>query len=119
VNAPATGLTNTQGGIVINPAAASLLRITSPSSVTPGTAFSITVTALDAYDNVATGYIGTVAFKSSDSSATLPTNYAFTGADLGVHTFTGLKLKKKGIQTITLTDTSNSTVTGTVSINVG
>jgi probable HAF family extracellular repeat protein len=113
------GLAGSDAGIQVNPAAVSRLAISGPASVSVGTAFSVTVTAYDIYGNVATGYLGTVAFKSSDSTASLPANYTFTAADKGAHTFTGLKLKKKGTQTITLTDTSNSTVTGTISINVG
>ena len=50
--------------------------------------------------------------------ATLPANYTFTAADKGVHTFTGLVLRKKGTQTITITDTLNSSLTGSVTENV-
>ena len=67
---------------------------------------------------MATGYLGTVKFKSSDSSAVLPGKYAFTAADHGVHTFLGLILKKRGTQTITVFDASNNTILGTISINV-
>ena len=55
---------------------------------------------------------------SLDSTATLPANYAFTAADKGVHTFTGLVLRKKGTQKLTLTDTLNSSLTGSVIENV-
>src|SRR5262249_19617131 len=111
-------LTASQGGIVVNPAAASRLRITGPSRVTAGSLFSITVAAYDAYGNVATGYLGTVAFKSSDASATLPSSYTFTAADQGVHTFTGLKLKKRGTQTVTVTDKFTGTLTDALSVSV-
>jgi probable HAF family extracellular repeat protein len=111
-------LAGTDGGIQIGPAAASRLAITGPASVTAGAGFSITVTAYDAYGNVATGYLGTVTFKSSSASAILPANYTFTTTDKGVHTFTGLKLKKKGTQTITITDTLNALLTATLSISV-
>ena len=46
-----------------------------------------TVTAYDAYGNLATGYVGTVHFTSSDPKAVLPANDTFTAADAGVHTF--------------------------------
>lgn len=111
-------LAGSETGILVNPAAAYRLRITGPSSVSAGTRFSITVTLLDAYGNVATGYRGTVVFKSSDGSASLPRNYTFTAADAGVHTFTGLILKKKGTQTITVTDTLITTITDSLSVNV-
>ena len=78
-----------------------------------------TLTVEDAYGNVVTGYVGTVHFGSSDSTATLPANYTFTAADAGLHTFTNkTTLKKKGTQTITVTDTLNSALTATVSISV-
>ena len=38
----------------------------------------MTVTAYDAYGNVATGYTGTVAFTSSDPQACFPADYTFT-----------------------------------------
>ena len=79
----------------------------------------MTLTVEDAYGNVVTGYTGTVHFTSSDSTATLPANYTFTAADAGVHTFTNaLILKKKGTQTITVTDTKNSKLTDTDDIEV-
>jgi hypothetical protein len=56
-----------QEGVQVNPAAATHFVISAPSSVTAGTAFTITVTAVDPYGNVATGYRGTVHFTSSDS----------------------------------------------------
>jgi hypothetical protein len=38
--------------------------------------------------------------------------------DQGAHAFTGLVLKKKGKQTITVTDTVNSSLTGSALIDV-
>ena len=73
---------------------------------------------MDAYGNIATGYRGTLSFRSSDTTANLPGTYTFTAADQGVHTFTGLKLKKRGKQTITVTDTLDGSVTASVTINV-
>jgi uncharacterized delta-60 repeat protein len=113
-----SGITGSES-VTVTPAAASSFIISAPSSVTRGVAFSVTVTALDPYGNVATGYLGTIDFSSSDSSATLPPNYTFTASDGGVHTFTGqFILSKKGTKTITVTDTQNSTLTATDSINV-
>jgi FG-GAP-like repeat/FG-GAP repeat len=107
-------LTGTDGGITVNPAAASRFVISAPSSVTSGVAFSLTITVEDAYGNVVTGYTGTIHFKSTDRTATLPANYTFTAADKGVHTFTGLVLRKTGKQTLTITDTLNSALTNSV-----
>jgi hypothetical protein len=111
-------LTGTDGGIIVNPAAASQFIISAPSSVTAGVAFSLTVTVKDAYGNVVTNYTGTIHFSSTDHRATLPSNYTFTAADKGVHTFTGLVLWKTGNDTITITDTFNSVLTDSVIVIV-
>ena len=74
---------------------------------------------VDAYGNIATGYVGTVHFSSSDSTATLAANYTFTAADAGQHTFINQTiLRKKGKQTLTIIDTLNSGLTATDSISV-
>jgi ELWxxDGT repeat protein len=103
--------------VTVNPAASRLL-LSAPASVNAGAKFSLTVTVVDAYGNVVTGYQGTLKFSSSDPTATLPRNYTFTAADPGVHTFTGLVLKKKGRQTITPTDTLDGSPTASVLIDV-
>jgi hypothetical protein len=108
-----------ESGIQVNPAAASQLVLSAPSSVRHGSAFSLTLTVEDAYGNVVTGYVGTVHFTSSDSTATLPADYTFTAADAGVHTFTSAAiLCKRGTQTLSVTDTQNSALTTTDSISV-
>jgi uncharacterized delta-60 repeat protein len=108
-----------EAGIQVNPAAASQVILSAPSSARHGTAFSLTLTVEDAYGNVVTGYVGTVHFTSSDSTATLPADYTFTAADAGVHTFSNLAiLRKRGTQTVTVTDTQNSALTATDSVNV-
>jgi hypothetical protein len=111
-------LIGTDGGITVNPAAASQFIISAPSSVSAGVPFSLTVSVEDAYGNVVTGYTGTIHLKSTDKTANLPADYTFTAADQGVHTFTGLILRKKGKQKITLTDTINNSITGSVIENV-
>jgi hypothetical protein len=106
-------------GIVVQPAAASQFILSAPSSVSHRLQFSVTLTVEDAYGNVVTGYVGTVHFTSSDSTATLPADYTFTAADAGVHTFTNVfMLRTRGKQTLTATDTQNSGLTTTDSINV-
>ncbi len=108
-----------QTGIVVKPAAASQLIIGGLPGVKHGVAFTFTISMVDAYGNVATGYVGTVHFRSSDSTATLPANYIFTAADAGQHTFVNQTiLRKKGKQTLTLIDTLNSALSDTESVNV-
>jgi hypothetical protein len=114
----AGSLTGSEAGITVKPAAASQFIIRAPSSVTAGVAFALTLTVEDAYGNVVTGYAGTIHFSSTDTMATLPRNYRFTATDKGVHTFTGLILRKKRYQKITITDTLNITLTDSVLVDV-
>jgi hypothetical protein len=110
-------LTASASGIPVRAAAASKLVIAAPLSVTAGVPFSVTVTAFDPYGNVATGYTGTVHFSDSAGSATLPANYTFrsgSGLDNGVHTFTGLVLRRKVKQTLKVVDTLHTSIYGTV-----
>jgi len=106
-----TGTSNT---FDVNPGDAVVFTLSAPSSAIPGTPFDLTVTAMDAYNNVATGHIGTVHFTSTDGSATLPSDYTFVGGDNGIHTFTGgVTFTTAGTQTVTATDTVTPSVTGT------
>jgi hypothetical protein len=90
-----------------------------PSSVTAGVPFDGTVTVRDALGDVVTNYSGTVHVTSSDGTATLPADYTFTGGDAGVHTFSGgFTLNGPGSQSITATDTVNSSITGAGSTTV-
>jgi hypothetical protein len=109
-----TVASGTQSGITVNPAAASQLQVTGfPQSVLAGTAHSFTVTALDPYGNIATGYRGTVHFASSDMQAMLPANYTFTSGDAGMHPMFSATLNTVGTnQSITATDTANAGITG-------
>src|SRR5207245_3937581 len=114
-----SSVSGTQSGITVNPAAASQLQVNGfPTSVTAGTVYNFTVTALDPYSNTATGYRGTVAFSSTDPQSVLPASYAFTSADAGIHTFSAT-LNTIGVQSISATDTANASIRGTESgINV-
>jgi len=97
-----TSISGSQSGIVVTPAAATTLVVSglaSPQSA--GVAGSITVTALDAYGNTATGYSGTVHFSSSDGAAVLPADATLSA---GVGTFS-VTLKTAGTQSVTATDT--------------
>jgi subtilisin-like proprotein convertase family protein len=110
----ANGLTGTEAGITVNPAAANHLVVSAPAGATAGAAFSVNVTAYDAYGNVATGYTGTVHFTSSDGQAVLPANSTL---NQGTGTFS-VTLKTAGSQTLTATDSTNGTLTGSVTVSV-
>jgi hypothetical protein len=105
-------ITGTQGSITVNPAGASSFTVSGfTSPTTAGAAHNVTVTAYDPYNNVATGYGGTVHFTSSDGQAALPSNSTLSS---GTRTFSAT-LKTAGSQTITATDTVTSTITGSQS----
>jgi hypothetical protein len=86
--------------------------------VRAGAPFSLTVSALDAYGNVATGYLGTVHFGSTDGSAALPPDFTFGPGDGGVATFDGLALHALGSQRVTVTDERDQTIFGTWALTV-
>ena len=109
----ATSSTNltaaTSAAFTIIPAAASKFSVSGiPPSVIAGIAETFTVTAQDAFGNVATGYSGTIRFSSSDSEATLPANATLID---GVGTFSA-RFNTAGTQSITATDTANNSITG-------
>src|SRR5262249_44212855 len=84
----------------------------SVSSTIAGTPFSVTVTAYDLNNNIATRYVGATQFLSSDrgAGAIVPANYTFTPADGGVHVFTnGVTLVTAGQQSVTVADTLDMT----------
>jgi hypothetical protein len=81
-----------------------------PSATTAGAAQGLTLTALDAYGNTATGYTGTVHCTSSDAQAVLPADYSFSSSDNGVHTFSA-SLCTAGTQSLTATDTATPALT--------
>src|SRR5262249_40223104 len=103
--------------LAVTPAAAKVLEITGPSSPTHNVAASYTVTARDAFGNIATGYRGTIHFTSSDGAAALPANYKFTAGDNGVHTF-NVTFQTTGSQSLTATDTVTSSIKGSVTVTV-
>jgi hypothetical protein len=112
-----SGITGSQSGIVVTAAAATHLVITAPATASIGVAFSVTVTALDAYGNIATGYLGTIHFTSSDHKAILSSDYTFVAGDAGVHTFM-VTFKSSGTQTLTATDTHTGSIKGSASVKV-
>lgn len=113
-------LTGTSSPIAVSAGAASQFSLTAVNSTPAGTSFNITVNALDASNNVATNYSGTVHFTSSDSQAVLPANSTLTN---GTGTFSvTLKTVGGGSQTITATDTVTASITGSsnpVAVNAG
>ena len=99
-------LSGSESNIVVTPAAAAVLVLNVPNITTASVAFTFTVTLEDAYGNVATGYVGTIHFGSSDPLAGLPDDYSFTATDAGSASFTAV-FNTAGNQTLTASDDSN------------
>jgi len=94
-------------------------QVQAPASVIAGVPFSVTVTALDATDNIATNYRGTASLGSGDRQATLPPGHTFTVNDNGVFTFSAdVQLRTAGTQTLTASDGANSGITGQTGVSV-
>ncbi len=113
-----SALAATSSAISVSPAKASQFVLAGlPSSAAAGASETFTLTAKDAYGNVATGYTGTVSFTSTDTRAHLPSNFTFTTADAGKHSFS-VTFETAGSQTVTAKDaTSNiSATTSAVSV---
>jgi hypothetical protein len=104
--------------ITVNPTqVATHFEVLARHAAFSGSPEQVMVVALDASNNVVQNFTGTVSLTSSDANAKLPASYTFTTADRGVHIFS-VTLSTMGTQTISATDANNSTLTGTVSIDV-
>ncbi len=115
-----TALTAT-ATITVNAApVATQFLVLAPSQVLAGSPHHVLVVAEDAHGRPVPNYSGTVHFTSSDGSATLPADYTFQTSDHGAHLFS-FTLATAGSQTLTVTDTANSGLTGsaTVMVNAG
>ena len=105
-----------QRDIFVTPAALAGFAFRSPSNATTGTAFTATLSAVDAFGNTITGYTGKVHFTGpSGGGNLLPVDYTFTAADSGAHLFS-FTLASTGTQTINVADTLNGSLKGSFSI---
>src|SRR5207237_4082122 len=90
-----------------------------PTARTAGTAFSVTVNAVDANWNLVTNITDTAGITSSDANATLPVNAALVS---GTKTF-NVTFKTAGSATLTASDITDITKTANTSppitINAG
>jgi hypothetical protein len=99
----------TSGPIAVSAAAATHFAITAPDKVSAGVVFHFTVTAEDRFNNVATGYVGTVHFTSSETLAVLPAYGTLTG---GLGTFSAILFTKACGQTLQAADVVNTAIKG-------
>jgi len=97
------GGVNTGGG-----GPATHFSVDSPANTPSGTPFKFTVTALDASNNTATSYSGTVHFTSTDTRARLPQDSVLIA---GSQIFSAT-LTTSGSQTITAADKASPSISG-------
>lgn len=97
--------------VLVTPGAATALKASGPANATAGSPVDITVTARDGYDNLATGYAGTVEATSSDGAAVLPADFTLVGGTATVP----VTFATTGNQTVTVTDTVLASIVGTSS----
>ena len=107
----------TTGLISVVAAGAARFTIAAPATAVAGQSFTVTVTAFDAFGNLATGYRGKVHFTDTAGNSGLPSDYSFSAADSGVHVFT-LTLTTAGAQTLTIADVANALVKGGAGLTV-
>jgi N,N-dimethylformamidase beta subunit-like protein len=109
--ASVTGIVN----VNVRAAIAATVTVDAPATATGGEAFNVTVTLRDRFGNVATGYAGTVRFKTTDPLGSVPGDYAFTEGDAGAHTFSvTLRTVTTPLNrhTITVTDRTDPALSG-------
>jgi hypothetical protein len=102
--------------VSVAPGAVTHFIITGPTTVTQGVGFKITVSAVDDFGNVNAGYRGSVHLSSTDATGGTQ-NFTFSNNDNGVHVFS-YTFNALGLQTITITDLSNSSIIGSILENV-
>ena len=103
-------LTGTATTTVATPDVVAQLEVDLGQNVPNGRPVTVRMFALDANDNVVRSYSGTVKLTSTDAAATLPATVTFNN---GVATFQ-VTFATAGSQTLTATDSSDATLTGSV-----
>ena len=88
--------------------------VVAPSTADSGVPVKVMIVAMDASNHKVPNYAGTVHFSSTDSAAMLPGNTTLTN---GTGTFSAT-LNTVGAQTVSATDTTNSSLTGKATIQV-
>jgi hypothetical protein len=108
----AASLTGTSNAINVSGGAATRLSVSAPTAVTAALQFNFSVTAFDAFNNVATGYAGMLHFSSTDTQAVFPTNPGVLTNGMGTFQVT---LKTIANTTVTATDMAAASLTGSSS----
>jgi hypothetical protein len=116
-DAAAGTILDSQTGIAVSALAGARFSISAPVSVAQGVGLEFTMTVLDVYGKVVTGYRGRVHLSSTDPKAALPSDYTFSSSDNGVKVFR-VTLNTLSFQTLEVADTTNSSILGTAIVDV-
>jgi hypothetical protein len=94
------------------------LQVIVPETAKAGRSFDVIVEALDASNQPASGYTGTVTLSlgTPDAGATVPGPYQFAASDHGIHEF-HVKLSQTNPETIKATDNSATPLTASAIVN--
>src|SRR5207253_1844477 len=105
--------------VTVDPDVATHLSVRSEERRVGEACRSVRVTALDQFENVATGYLGTVHFTGGGTWAIRRAQHTIGRgdgrSDVGSY---GLTLKQAGSRTVTATDTFASLITGSQTVTV-
>jgi hypothetical protein len=101
-------LKGTSNSVAVSAAAAASFIVDVSGPVPVGQATVMHVNPHDAFDNLVSGYTGTVHFTSTDSAASLPADAAFTNGF-----YNSLIFNTAGTQTVTATDATDGSIGGT------
>ena len=120
ITASESGHSGSSGTFTVNPAGISAFALSNPGTQTAGTAFALSLTALDAYGNTATGYTGSkpVAFSGPANSPnnTAPSYPASVTFANGVGS-ASVTLYNAVSSNITATESGHSGTTGAFTVN--
>jgi uncharacterized delta-60 repeat protein len=98
------GNLNGQADLTVDPGTAVAIVLSGPDHAAAGVPIVVTVTAVDAWGNVATGYTGNAWLEATDPDANLPDAWDFTADDAGTHQF-AVTLNTPGPVRLTAHDT--------------
>jgi hypothetical protein len=111
---PAVGFSVVSNHCALGPCPCCIQNLTTVASGTP---FLVAVVAIDAANSLASGYLGTISFSSTDPLATLPPAYSFLPSDDSRRGFTAI-LRTPGVQQITVTDSAGALTPGVLVMTV-
>ena len=108
--------TSATASVTVQPGPAASYELSAlPSTAAAGQALVLTITALDAFGNLATSYTGQAAFSSGDATDELPATGGFTA---GVRTV-NLAFDTVGVHAATVSEVSGAITATTTDVTIG